>query len=635
MSITGRGQPGWKTAARFIVAALLIGSAQAAEGAPGDRDTGYGSDGVVDVGLHQLALVPVSGGRVVVSGVEADGTVVAKRLTATGAVDATFGTGGRAVLGPGSSNASLFLTADAAVGDVDSTGRIVLVDRIDGIVRRLTADGAADPAWPAGGVAVTAPMDLAVDSASRPVVATRGGVIRLAVGGGMDGTFGSGGTALVGDPESPQGVDIDAADRPVVTKQSMCGPRFPCTSSVVRLTTSGVLDGSFKKTSVSGVTQLVVAPDGTIAVGAYPARRLAADGSALATVATTNVSRFAVGGDGRLFAIGQTYPTDTSPTAAVALGPDLAADVSFGHCGYAVSRSARYLADLAVVGSRLVVAHETTVEAFQLAPGGPAVAYVPGHVVTAAGRNGAVASRGPACVPVGLRSTPNLPVVGIASTPTYKGAWEVASDGGIFTFGDAGFYGSTGAIRLNKPVVGMAPTPSGRGYWLVASDGGIFCFGDAAFYGSTGAMRLNKPVVGMARTPSGRGYWLVASDGGIFAFGDAAFHGSAGALPLVAPVTGMAATTSGDGYWLVARDGGIFTYGKAPYLGRPQPDPADGTQRLDPVVAIAADPDGSGYAVLEARTDSHPRVHTFSVDDPDIAGVFYQVPLQAVGLFIA
>ena len=34
----------------------------------------------------------------------------------------------------------------------------------------------------------------------------------------------------------------------------------------------------------------------------------------------------------------------------------------------------------------------------------------------------------------------------------------------------------------------MAATPDGRGYWLVASDGGIFTFGDAPFYGSTGAI---------------------------------------------------------------------------------------------------------------------------------------------------
>ena len=62
----------------------------------------------------------------------------------------------------------------------------------------------------------------------------------------------------------------------------------------------------------------------------------------------------------------------------------------------------------------------------------------------------------------------------------------MASDGGLFAFGDAGFYGSTGSLQLNQPVVAMAPALNGKGYWLVASDGGIFAFGDAGFYGSMG-----------------------------------------------------------------------------------------------------------------------------------------------------
>ena len=80
----------------------------------------------------------------------------------------------------------------------------------------------------------------------------------------------------------------------------------------------------------------------------------------------------------------------------------------------------------------------------------------------------------------------------------------MASDGGIFNFGDAGFYGSMGAHHLNQPIVGMASTPDGGGYWLVASDGGIFNFGDAGFYGSMGAHHLNQPIVGMASTPARR-----------------------------------------------------------------------------------------------------------------------------------
>jgi hypothetical protein len=184
----------------------------------------------------------------------------------------------------------------------------------------------------------------------------------------------------------------------------------------------------------------------------------------------------------------------------------------------------------------------------------------------------------------------NQPVVGMAPTPHNGGYWLVASDGGVFSFGNARFHGSTGAMHINSPVVGMATTPSGNGYWLVAADGGIFSFGDARFFGSTGAIRLNQPIVGMATTPSGSGYWLVARDGGIFSFGDAQFHGSTGAMRLNAPITGMAPTVSGDGYWLVATDGGIFSFGDAQFHG------STGSMRLNaPVVGMAATPSGGGY----------------------------------------
>ena len=177
----------------------------------------------------------------------------------------------------------------------------------------------------------------------------------------------------------------------------------------------------------------------------------------------------------------------------------------------------------------------------------------------------------------------NKPIVGMAATPDGGGYWLVAADGGVFPFGDAVGHGSTGAIRLNKPIVGMASTPDGGGYWLVASDGGVFPFGDAVGRGSTGAIRLNKPVVGMSATPDGGGYWLVAADGGIFPFGDAAGHGSTGAIRLNKPMVGMAATRDGGGYWLVASDGGIFPFGDATGLGS-----TGGTTLNQPVVDMAA-----------------------------------------------
>jgi Right handed beta helix region len=201
----------------------------------------------------------------------------------------------------------------------------------------------------------------------------------------------------------------------------------------------------------------------------------------------------------------------------------------------------------------------------------------------------------------------NKPVVGITQTQDQGGYWLVASDGGVFSYGDASFFGSTGSLKLNQPVVGMASTPyvpgaggtpaspAGLGYWLVAADGGIFNYGDAGFYGSAGSLKLNKPIVGMAPTPDGKGYWLVASDGGVFSYGDATFYGSTGGIKLNQPIVGIAATPDGKGYWLVAADGGVFNYGSAGQFGS-----AAGLKLNKPVVGISATSDGKGYWLTAA-----------------------------------
>ncbi len=189
----------------------------------------------------------------------------------------------------------------------------------------------------------------------------------------------------------------------------------------------------------------------------------------------------------------------------------------------------------------------------------------------------------------------NRPIVGMAPTASRAGYWLVASDGGIFNYGDASFQGSMGGTPLNAPIVGMAASPTGAGYWLVASDGGIFSFGDAGFFGSRGGQPLNEPIVGMAATPDGKGYWLVATDGGIFSYGDAQFYGSTGSIALNKPVVGMAASPAGAGYWLVATDGGIFNYGDAGFFG------STGAIALNqPVVGMAAAPDNGGYWLVAA-----------------------------------
>jgi Cu/Zn superoxide dismutase len=158
-------------------------------------------------------------------------------------------------------------------------------------------------------------------------------------------------------------------------------------------------------------------------------------------------------------------------------------------------------------------------------------------------------------------------VVAPTGGSTTAGYWLATADGGVFSYGDAPFFGSLGGQALNAAVVAIAPTPTGAGYWLATADGGVFTFGDAAFFGSMGGTRLNQAIVAMRPTPTGQGYLLVAKDGGIFAFGDASFQGSTGDIVLNRPVVGAAMTESGHGYWLFASDGGVFAFGDAEFAG--------------------------------------------------------------------
>jgi hypothetical protein len=170
----------------------------------------------------------------------------------------------------------------------------------------------------------------------------------------------------------------------------------------------------------------------------------------------------------------------------------------------------------------------------------------------------------------------------------------------------------------------MAATADGQGYWLVASDGGIFSYGDAAFYGSRGGQPLNQPIVGMAATHDGGGYWFVARDGGIFSYGDAPFLGSTGGTPLNAPIVGMASAP--QGYWMVASDGGIFNFGTS-FFGS-----MGGQSNPNPIVGMAAMPDGSGYWILPAPPPPAPP--TLSPGASGAAVVQLQQQLYALGYWV-
>ena len=120
-------------------------------------------------------------------------------------------------------------------------------------------------------------------------------------------------------------------------------------------------------------------------------------------------------------------------------------------------------------------------------------------VATTGGPQGPVGPAGPTGPqgPTGLTGPagPQGPPGATTRVNSGNGYYEVASDGGVFTFGDAKNYGSMGGQHLNSPIVGMVVTPNDLGYWLIAQDGGVFSFGNAQFHGSMGGTHLNAPIV--------------------------------------------------------------------------------------------------------------------------------------------
>ena len=237
------------------------------------------------------------------------------------------------------------------------------------------------------------------------------------------------------------------------------------------------------------------------------------------------------------------------------------------------------------------------------------------------------------------------PVVGITPTVDRKGYWLVATDGGVFAFGDAGFYGSLPGLgirpagsglpgALNAPIVGMVPSADGRGYFMVASDGGVFAFGDAGFEGSCpGSGGCSGAAVSVLPDAGGRGYWLVTATGSVYTFGDADALGEpldyTDGGPLPAPVVSTVRTPDGEGYWILLADGIVLPFGTADLY----PDGAGGTDAFgrvtttDPATAVFATGDELGYWVATAGGG----IFAFgsAPDDGSMAGQHLNAPVIA------
>jgi ribosomal protein L24E len=205
------------------------------------------------------------------------------------------------------------------------------------------------------------------------------------------------------------------------------------------------------------------------------------------------------------------------------------------------------------------------------------------------------------------------PMMSSAPSPGY---WLMNGNGSSYAFNAPNFgspatYGNDTCVNqggVASPLyacVGLSAVPSGAGYWMASGPtdlnpwtGALSYAGLADSFGYVGTYPngsscsgvdgLNAPIVGIAAIA--HGFWLVGSDGGVYGMRGAPFYGSMGGTHLNEPMVGIAATPDGKGYWLVASDGGVFSFGNAAYDG------SMGGHHLNrPIVGIAATPDGKGY----------------------------------------
>jgi uncharacterized delta-60 repeat protein len=298
---------------QIVVEARLLGFSTLVDGTgvarfntDGSVDTGFGTSGQVAFALGGaefsntagLAIDPL--GRIVVAGntlatAQGDQIVVA-RLTPTGGLDPSFGSGGQVI-----GLARPFGSSDAMGVAVDGDSRI-FVATTNFIVARLTATGTLDSMYGSGGQTTITPgfngiaTGLAVDATGGAILTGTVGVgsffggediavARLTSTGTMDSSFGSGGATTInlgagGGPlqraeNEAAAVAVDPLGGLVVAGR-FTPSNNPFAVAVVHLSSTGTLDSSFGSNGAAfsalndgqsdSALGMAVTPDGRVLV---------------------------------------------------------------------------------------------------------------------------------------------------------------------------------------------------------------------------------------------------------------------------------------------------------------------------------------------------------------------------------
>ncbi|HEX4611040.1 MAG TPA: hypothetical protein VH092_22810, partial [Urbifossiella sp.] len=293
----------------------------------GAIDTSFGTNGAVTTPVSgsasstpKLTALPDGGALIAWEGVSNNGFASSfdvVRVTAAGAIDTTFGTGGTAVV-PLPANTT---QADLAAIVVQSDGQILVAgdetpaplvhdtaQLYDLVVARLTATGQADTSFGTGGTAVLSDPTgtvttlqaggLAVQPDGRIVVAGDGSTshflggmgsyepaaVRLTVTGQFDPSFGNAGIARIGFPQAGifgtfQSVSV-LADGGLLLAGNVLPSSGAYVGAAARLTAAGQLDPSY------GTAGLAVT--GTLTPNGAPTVNTAIDSSGRAVFDATS-----------------------------------------------------------------------------------------------------------------------------------------------------------------------------------------------------------------------------------------------------------------------------------------------------------------------------------------------------------
>ena len=152
---------------------------------------------------------------------------------------------------------------------------------------------------------------------------------------------------------------------------------------------------------------------------------------------------------------------------------------------------------------------------------------------------------------------------------TGHGYFMVASDGGVFAFGDAHFAGSCPGIGgCSGQAVAVVPDATGNGYWVVTKAGAVYGFGDAAVFRGTGTPELANHFRGCCAE---RTVAITSSTARARCSPMETPPGCGGTPPesssVLDPTTAIFATADGGGYWITTALGEVYAFGDAPNDG--------------------------------------------------------------------